>query len=142
MVSIYPISLRQRLESDPEFAYHELKKDFSSFMEHSTKLSEALQLIHNGKTNGTKDGEMDNIWNKNTGQKPKRKRLSPTTNQMTWTKKEAPICLNPACKAKGVRHYMRDCKATTDQEHKNVLKSHAEEKAKKGPSKSTRAQII
>lgn len=43
-----PDSVRQMLESDLEFVYHSIKKDFSAFMNHANTLAEAFQLIDNG----------------------------------------------------------------------------------------------
>lgn len=42
LVANRPISLRQRLEWDLEYAFHELKKDFSGAMNHYIKLTDAF----------------------------------------------------------------------------------------------------
>lgn len=46
--AIKPKILQSRLESDLDFAYAHLRKDFREFVEHSFKLSEAYELLDNG----------------------------------------------------------------------------------------------
>lgn len=49
LLAIPPVSLKSRLESDLDFAQQQLGKDFKASMKHSTKLSEAFQLVDLGK---------------------------------------------------------------------------------------------
>lgn len=137
--AIRPNTLRQRLESDLEFAYHSLKKDFTGFMDHAIKLAEAFQLVDNGKPKGNKDDDRDNGGKKKSGKNRGPKKDQSDDDDKSNDKK-TPLCLHPPCRKKGLRHYMRDCTATSSEEKKALLKALAEEKAKTGPSKSTRSQ--
>lgn len=54
--AVRPVSLPNRLQSDLEFLHQELRKDFQQFMSHAVKLSEAFQLMDNGKSREEKKG--------------------------------------------------------------------------------------
>lgn len=139
--AIRPNSLRERLESDLSFSQHELKKDFKGFLRHAIRLAEAFQIVDAGpshKKNRKEDnatpsnskGRSGNTDNKESGKKQK-------SNKKT---EDLPICLWPAHAERGIRHYLKDCRACPDDEKKRILLERAAEKAKDGPSKSTRAQ--
>lgn len=110
-------------------------------MKHAIKLSEAFQIVDNGPTKSLgkpkrrhdKDRKSESDDDKDSETEPiKRTKHDP----------KLPICLYPPHKAKGYWHYLKDCTACSEQEKKDLLKAHAEEKAKTGPSKSTRAQKL
>lgn len=42
------MKLRERLGSDIEFSYNELRKDFKGFFQHAQKISEAFQFVNSG----------------------------------------------------------------------------------------------
>lgn len=132
--SIRPESLRVRLESDLALSHHDLRKDFKGFMAHAIKLSEAFQLVDNGapsqKNNQRKKkGKPEMEDEDDDGKRDKGK-----------ANKKAPVCLWPAHKSKGYRHYLKDCTACPEDEKKDLLKALAEEKAASGPARGTRSQ--
>lgn len=52
--AVRPDSLRARLESDLEFSHHHLRKYCKEFMVHVARLSEAFQLVDDGKLKSSK----------------------------------------------------------------------------------------
>ena len=136
--AIRPATLTEQLEGDLDFAHHGLKKDFQGFMRHAIKIAEAFQLVDNGKPRS----ERAPTRPRGTGNNETNKTLKTRTRneQTNTTNKNIPFCLHPPCKSKGLRHYMRDCRSTTDDEKKTLLKALSEEKARTGPSRSTRSQ--
>lgn len=97
LLAIRPKSLCQLLYSDPAFAYHDLRKDFTGFMDHSINISEAAQRVHNWKPINSKDGNMDRNGKTNTAQKTEPKKTKSNENNKKQMTQEASICLNPAC---------------------------------------------
>lgn len=55
--------------------------------------------------------------------------------------KKAPVCLWPPHKAKGSRHYLKDCTGCPEEKKTHLLVAHAEEMAAGGPAKNTRSQV-
>lgn len=53
--AIRPAKLRTCLESEIEFAHHNLKKEFTKFFQHSTKISEAFVIVDSGALEKDKD---------------------------------------------------------------------------------------
>lgn len=142
--AIRPTSVKERLESDLEFAKYELKKNFQGFMKHAIRVAEAFQIVDNGKPRSNRQPE-PSTTNRSGSKTPSDKNSTPTDDSKSKNggggkSKKAPLCLHPPCRSKGVRHFMRDCDQTTDDQKKALLKSLADEKAKTGPSKSTRSQ--
>ena len=137
--AIKPSQLQNRLDADLDFAYHEYRKDFPKFMEHCIRLSEAFQILDNGP--GKKREESRN-------QKPKRggnNDKSPKTDfgnkpkQGGQSKRQAPPCPHPPCKAQEDRHWIRDCRKSTDEQKSTYLADIAASKSRDGPSLSTRS---
>lgn len=149
--AILPRSLKTRLQSDLEFAYVLLKKDFSGFMAHAIKLSEAYQLLDNGASSHNNDhadksGKQHRTKSRGgtsrslaTSEDNKDSRRSSAT-QRDRSVKQPPLCLHPPCRAKGIRHWMGDCGATTEAEKLKLRAKYAEDRAKDGPAHNTRGQ--
>lgn len=136
--AIRPVSLRCRLESDLELSHYSLRKDFKGFMAHAIKLSEAFQLVDigpptksgkpSGKTRGG-EGRGKNNDDDDKGGKEKCKE-SGKDGGASANKQKLPIFLYPPHKAKGLRHYLRDCKSCPESEKKALLDKYNEEKEK------------
>jgi hypothetical protein len=106
-------------------------------MAHAVIVSAAFQLVDAGpkkkSENKTNNKNVNRSGNKTkNGEKEKDKNGK--------TQREPPICLFPPCKSLGKRHWLSDCPFSTDEEKAEARKQSAAEKAKTGPSKSTRSQ--
>lgn len=137
--AIRPSSLKKSLESDLDFSHYEFRKDFLRFTAHAVKLSEAFQLVDAGLA---KSPDTNNLKQKN----PENNRCennSGSSNATTSTKsdRELPICPFGPHRSRGLHHLLKDCGNCPDEEKKELFKQLAEEKAKTGPSRSTRSQI-
>lgn len=142
LCAIRPQSLRERLESDLSFSHHHLKKDFTGFLKHSIRLAEAFQIVDSGpsnKKNRKADSVMQNRPNKSrSGNKTdKDSNKKPLQGKKT---SDLPVCLWPPHAERGIRHYLKDCRACPEEDKKRIIQEKAAEKAKDGPSKSTRSQ--
>lgn len=108
-------------------------------MTHATRLSEAFQLVNNGKpesSNLRKGGRKRRAENRS----DQSKFGNAMSEKPSKPLKELPICLYALHKAKGIRYLWKHCDECPDDQKKILLKEHAEEKARTGPSKLTRAQ--
>lgn len=135
LAAIRPASLRERLESDLAFSHHALKKDFKKFLKHAVELSDAFQSVDNGPR-----------------RRPKKERLPKRSGNPTPTddndsqpgrkpeKKLLPLCLYQPCRAKGIRHLLRDCKECPPEEKKRLRDELAAKRAAEGPAHSTRSK--
>lgn len=123
--AVRPASLQARLKSNLEFSHTELKKDFSGFMKHAVKLSEAFQLVDNGPP---KSGHVTNDrFSGSRGGNPKSSDTVPKSDNKNGsrTKKDAPLCLYEPCRAKGLKHWLNDCTACPEHEKTKVRSAHA-----------------
>lgn len=140
--AIRPNSLKERLESDLAFSHHDLRKDFLGFLKHAIRLAEAFQIVDSGPTN--KKNKATDTGNSNRANKSRSGNQSDKegTKKFNSGKKaeDLPVCLWPPHAERGIRHYLKDCRACPDEEKKRILQDRAAEKAKDGPSKSTRSQ--
>ena len=103
------------------------------FLDHSVKLSEAFQLVDAGsrkKRGGKKKNRSGNRTNVEDKQNEGTKKNT----------KELPLCLYEPHKQRGFLHMLRDCRDCPDEEKKRLLSELAAQKAKDGPSRSTRFQ--
>lgn len=137
---IRPQNLQNRLQSDLDFSHHELRKDFKTFMAHAVKLSEAWQLVDNGKP--SKDGFDNKTHHKKRGGNINRSSgpSSSSSKSPNKSNKEAPVCLYGPHKERGLRHFLKDCHVCPDDKKKSLFKQLEEEKAKTGPASSTRSK--
>lgn len=140
--AIKPLSLQNRIESDLEFAYYDCRKDFQKFMRHCIRLSESFQVLDNGPTK--KREENRNTKPKrggNNNDKPPRTDFGNNNYKKGGSStRQAPPCPHPPCKAKGSRHWIRDCTDSSDKEKTNYISEIAASKSRDGPSRSTRSQ--
>ena len=125
VAAIKPKHLKERLESDLDFAHRDLKKDFSKFFAHALKVAAAYQLV-------------------DAGRKPINKRHKDPEKDKdqirTPPDPKVPLCLYEPCKAKGIRHYMRDCRECPKDKKKELLNQFRESKTEGGPSDNTRSK--
>lgn len=140
--AIRPVSLKDRLESDLSFSHHPLKKDFKGFLKHSIRLAEAFQIVDSGPP--TKRGGKDRGASKNNSRSGNKGNQDANKSETSNRKKSdnKPICLWPPHKERGLRHFLRECRDCPEEEKSRLLAERAKEKAKDGPSKSTRGQTV
>lgn len=109
-------------------------------MAHSIKLAESFQLgdygkttppIHVRKSNFSRGGNLLHLQRTN----------SLCQYSTTQFKKDIPVCLCGPHKADGLRAYLCDCRDCIEEERRALLKQLYNDKAKFGPSKSTRSQV-
>lgn len=106
-------------------------------MTHTIMLSEAFQLVENGSP------KKKLVTNRPTGGGGKSHvpaDKGKDGNKKSESDKKAPICLYAPHKAKGYRHFLKDCTACPDAEKDLLFRQLAAEKAATGPSRSTRSQ--
>jgi transposase InsO family protein len=143
--AVRPTALHDRLTSDLEFAYSDLRNDFKGFMAHAIKLSSAFQIIDNGPPSNDKTVNRTRApRNKGRGVRKEaevaRDTPTPAKNPSSHSTRPTPLCLHAPCRAKGLRHYISDCTASSNEEKTAMYKELAAIRAKDGPAKSTRSQ--
>ena len=135
--AIRPTSLQSRLDSDLQFSHHDLRKNFQGFLKHATRLSEAFQLLDNGKPSSQSSPSSKPHKQGRSGNRQKEHENKKTQTKST---RSLPICLYGPHKERGLRHLLRDCRECPEEEKEKLFKAYADEKAKTGPSRSTRGQ--
>ena len=135
--AIRPKTLKDRLESDLEFAHHKLKKDFKNFMAHSIKVSEAFQIVDSGpkknKKNGHRSGNDQNHGSRNDKSSPSRGSANHKTGSVNKNKRPTPDCPYGPCKDKGLKHLIKDCPDSSRTEKDQLYAALTAAKAKDGP---------
>lgn len=119
-------------------------------MEQAIKLSVAFQLVNNGppKKSQTPRKRNDGGTRRNRNGNGKDSKAQNKTLDKDFgndedkdsKKNEAPVCLYPAHKAKGIRYYLSNCRACPEREKKELLQKFKDERAASGPSRSARSQ--
>ena len=87
-------TVKDRLESDLEFAHHKPKKDFKNFMAHSIKRSEAFQIVDSGpkknKKNRHRSGNDQNHGSRNGKSSPSHGSVNHKTGSVNRNKPPTP----------------------------------------------------
>lgn len=128
--AIRPQVLKERLEADLSFSQHALKKDFNKFLKHAVRLSEAFQLVDVGPRRKPKKNPRNRSGN------PDHLQTEPSKDSDSTT----PLCLFEPCRKKGIRHFLRHCKACPPEEKKRIREDLAAKKAASGPASNTRSK--
>lgn len=91
--AVKPTSLRNRLQSDLDFAHHDLKENFKGFLSHSLKVSDAFQLVDQGPKQGRKDTKGTKSGNRSGNNANKSSSSeSPHTLKVTKYGRSLPAC--------------------------------------------------
>lgn len=138
--AIRPHAFQERLREDLEFSRARLKKDFTGIFDHALDISDAWKKVEMIPKHVTRKFPSATFSNRGGSKPPVKEEKKFEKNQKIGKTRTPPICLNPPCKAKGKRHWLDDCTDCTADEKLRIRKEHAAEKARDGPSKSTRAQ--
>lgn len=140
--AVNPKKLRSRLKSDLVFSKHHLKNDFSSFPKHAKTVSDAFQLVDSGILNDLSGGSSKANDAYKSHKNGAKKSNDPRKNAIKQTEnRDEPLChWEPHC-AGGVCHRLHDCRYCSANLKKTFSKNLEAERAKVGPSKSTRSQI-
>lgn len=132
--AIRPVTVKERLESDLGFSQNALKKDFSGFLKHTVKISEAFQLVDSGPWRCPKKEDQF----RRSGNPDNTLQADPPT--VPVKERELPLCLYEPCRKKGLRHLLRNCKDCPADEKNCLRREIAEKKAASGPANSTRSK--
>ena len=140
--AVKPRSLYDRLDSDIQFAYNDLRKDFKGFMKHAMDLSDAFQKLDVGPRREDKSKKVRSPgsgpgWTQTPPSSPSAK---PKSNRSKGANDRTPLCLYSPCKEKAYRHYLKNCPNCPVDEEARLFEELAREKAKDGPARSTRFQ--
>lgn len=139
--AVRPVSLQIRLRSDLSLTHHRLENDFKGFMAHAIKLSEAFQLVDNGPPSRENSNTISRKNRRNVSSPREGGKRNQPQKAQVGQHKTLPVCLWPPHRAKGYRHYLKDCTACPDDEKKVLFKALSDANAATGPSKSTRSQM-
>lgn len=123
ILAICPESLSSRLDSDLDLSHYDLRKDFKTFMENAIKLSETFQLVNNGPPSRPKKKERFRRGGNRHKKDYDKDSFNKSGKGNDMNEKCLPVCLYPPHKAKGIRHFIRDCKACPDNEKNALLKT-------------------
>lgn len=145
--AIRPHPLCALLESDLDLSHYELRKYFKGFMNHSIKPSEAFQLVENEPpTKSTVTWKLRG--NRGLRKKDDKEYIYKYKNSSTGrggtdsaNKRNGPVSLYTLHQAKGIRHFLHDCKACPEPEKKAINQQFNDKRAATGPTRSTCAQL-
>lgn len=119
------VSLREHLTSDLSFSHHRLHNDFTGFLKHAVRVSQAFQLVDSGLS--VKDGRKSARTNKrNQLSKPLYGNLDESHGKpfhYTDAKKEKVellLCLWEPHRSKGLRHLLKDCRDCLSEEKERL----------------------
>ena len=94
--AIFAKTLKERLESDLEFAHDKLKRDFKKFMAHTIKVSEAFRIVDSGpkknKKSGHRSGSDQNYGSRNDRSSPCHGSVNHKTGSVNKNKRPTPDC--------------------------------------------------
>lgn len=121
-------------------------KDFKKFLQHVVMVSTAFQMLDSKPKPRSETGKLD-CTGRHGGNSEKGRKSKTVPEKRGTTKKgsgssTAPPCPHGPCKAKVLRRWLRDCEDATKTERASLLAEVAVNKAKTGPSKSTRSQVF
>ena len=147
--AIRPLTLQRRLDDDLQFAHTNLRKDFSAFMDHAIDVAEAYQKVQGDATRQRHQLNIPRVNRKSaitqqhsshakTSNNVIKGRESPDSGPKN--KKPLPPCPFHVCKAKGLRHWINDCRNSSFEEKNQMRKEFARLKSAAGPSLSTRSR--
>lgn len=125
LATIHPSTLHIQLESDLELSHHDLRKNFRGFIKHAIRLTEAFQLVDNGKQQSQATKAVTNKHNhKGRGGNSKNIVSSQLNkNAFSASRGKPPLCPYRPHRFQGIRHLLRDCHDCPDQEKKGTAEA-------------------
>lgn len=142
--AIRPAKVRSRLEQDLGFAHYHLTADFTGFMQHAFRVSQAFEILDVGPRKAHKvdeDGEKIKNPGGSSGSSSSKADMKGDDSKSKKTKKPPPgPCLLPKCKGKDRLHWISDCTLHDDAEKKKHREDIAAENTRDGPASSTRSK--